>query len=73
MLKIWALFFLNRLNHIEPLLEQLEDLLDTRVADSHHNADVALALHSEIALIRSYTWRARAVTTQAPRTSPSRY
>jgi len=59
MLKIWALFFLNRLNHIEPLLEQLEDLLDTRVADSHHNADVALALHSEIALIRSYMARTR--------------
>lgn len=59
MLQIWALFFLNRLNNIEPLLEQLEDLLDTRVAGSHKNADVALALHSEIALIRSYMARTR--------------
>lgn len=59
MLQIWALFFLNRLNNIEPLLEQLEDTLDIRVANSDDNADVALALHNEIALIRSYMARTR--------------
>ncbi len=59
MLQIWALFFLNRLNNIEPLLEQLEDTLDIRVANSDANADVALALHNEIALIRSYMARTR--------------
>jgi len=59
MLQIWALFFLNRLNNIEPLLEQLEDALDIRVANSDDNADVALALHNEIALIRSYMARTR--------------
>ena len=59
MLQIWALFFLNRLNNIDPLLEQLEDTLDIRVANSDANADVALALHNEIALIRSYMARTR--------------
>lgn len=59
MLQIWALFFLNRLNNIEPLLEQLEDTLDIRVANSDDNADLALALHNEIALIRSYMARTR--------------
>ncbi|XOZ34284.1 LuxR C-terminal-related transcriptional regulator [Halomonadaceae bacterium KBTZ08] len=59
MLQIWALFFLNRLSNIEPLLEQLEDILDIRVANSDDNADVALALHNEIALIRSYMARTR--------------
>ena len=60
MLRIWALFFLNRLNSIEPLLEQLEELLEQRVTDSNPNREVALALHSEIALIRSYMARTRA-------------
>ena len=59
MLQIWALFFLNRLSNIEPLLGQLEDLLDRRVADSHQDAEVGLALHSEISLIRSYMARTR--------------
>ncbi|MFE8069719.1 LuxR C-terminal-related transcriptional regulator [Marinobacteraceae bacterium S3BR75-40.1] len=59
MLNIWALFFSNKLEVIEPLLERLEDLLDRRVADSHPDAGGALALHSEIALIRSYLARSR--------------
>jgi len=65
MLQIWALFFSNKLNVIDPLLEQLEDLLDKRVADSHKDAEGALALHSEIALIRSYMARTRSDLTSA--------
>ncbi|MCH8499067.1 MAG: LuxR C-terminal-related transcriptional regulator [Marinobacter sp.] len=59
MLRIWALFFANRLEPIEPRLSQLEDILDTRVADSHPDAEGALALHSEVSLIRSYLARSR--------------
>ncbi|MAA63487.1 MAG: helix-turn-helix transcriptional regulator [Alteromonadaceae bacterium] len=59
MLRIWGHFFANRLDVIEPQLGRLEDLLDKRVADSHPDAGGALALHSEIALIRSYLARTR--------------
>lgn len=59
MLKIWGFFFSSRIDIIKPLLEQLEDLLDKRVADSHPDADGALALHSEMSLIRSYLARAQ--------------
>lgn len=59
MLQIWGHFFANRLDVIEPRLERLEDLLDRRVADSHPDAEGALALQSEIALIRSYLARTR--------------
>ena len=34
MLRIWGRFFANRLEHLEPLLSNIEDLLDRRVADS---------------------------------------
>ncbi len=57
MLQVWALFFSNKLDVIHPLLDRLEDLLDQRVADSHPDAAGALALHSEISLIRSYLAR----------------
>ncbi|MCP5160397.1 MAG: AAA family ATPase [Hahellaceae bacterium] len=57
MLQVWALFFSNKLDVIHPLLNRLEDLLDRRVADSHPDAAGALALHSEISLIRSYLAR----------------
>lgn len=60
MLKIWGLFFSNRIDTISPLLETLEDTLDKRVADSHPDAGGALALTSEISLIRSYLARAKA-------------
>ncbi|WP_148862626.1 LuxR C-terminal-related transcriptional regulator [Marinobacter fonticola] len=59
MLQIWGHFFANRLDAIEPRLERLEDLLDRRVADSHPDAEGALGLQSEIALIRSYLARTR--------------
>ncbi|GAA3553975.1 LuxR C-terminal-related transcriptional regulator [Marinobacter xestospongiae] len=57
MLQIWGLYFANRVDRIEPLLGELEDLLDRQVADSHPDAEGALALHSEISLIRSYLAR----------------
>ena len=57
MLRIWALFFSNKLDSLEPLLEQLEKVLDQRVADSHPDAEGALALESEIDLMRSYLAR----------------
>lgn len=59
MLRIWALFFANRVSQIETQLSHLEDLLDRRVADSHPDADGALGLQSEIALMRSYLARSR--------------
>lgn len=59
MLQIWGHFFANRLDVIEPRLGRLEDLLDRRVADSHPDAEGALALTSEISLIRSYLARTR--------------
>lgn len=59
MLKIWGLFFANRLDSLEPLLGALEDLLDRRVADSHPDAEGALGLQSEISLMRSYLARTR--------------
>ena len=57
MLKVWALFFGNKIDIISPLLNRLEDILDKRVCDSHPEAQDALALHSEISLIRSHLAR----------------
>ncbi|MDX1633154.1 MAG: LuxR C-terminal-related transcriptional regulator [Marinobacter sp.] len=59
MLRVWALFFANRVSQIEAQLSHLEDVLDQRVADSHPDADGALGLQSEIALMRSYLARSR--------------
>jgi len=59
MLRIWGLFFANRVEGLEPLLTEVEDLLDRRVADSHPDAEGALAIHSEISLVRSYLARSR--------------
>ena len=59
MLRIWGLFFANRLDNLGLLLAELEDLLDQRVADSHPDAEGALGLQSEISLIRSYLARSR--------------
>ncbi|KPQ30200.1 MAG: LuxR family transcriptional regulator, maltose regulon positive regulatory protein [Marinobacter excellens HL-55] len=59
MLRIWGLFFANRLDGLDPRLTELEDLLDRRVADSHPDAEGALAIHSEISLVRSYLARSR--------------
>ena len=54
MLRIWGLFFANRVDTLEPLLSALEDLLDRQVADSHPDAEGALGLQSEISLMRPY-------------------
>ncbi|MFO8142470.1 MAG: LuxR C-terminal-related transcriptional regulator [Marinobacter sp.] len=59
MLRIWSLFFANRMDGLEPLLTEVEDLLDRRVADSHPDAEGALAIHSELSLVRSYLARSR--------------
>lgn len=59
MLRIWSRFFANRFDHLEPLLANVEDLLDRRVADSAPDAEGALGLQSEISLIRSYLARSR--------------
>ncbi len=59
MLRIWGLYFANRVEGLEPLLSEVEDLLDRRVADSHPDAEGALAIHSELSLIRSYLARSR--------------
>ena len=59
MLRIWGLFFANRVDTLEPLLLALEDLLDRQVADSHPDAEGALGLQSEISLMRSYLARTR--------------
>ncbi|WP_250658390.1 LuxR C-terminal-related transcriptional regulator [Alkalimarinus coralli] len=65
MLKVWALFFGNKIDIIPPLLERLEDILDERVCNSHPAAQDALALHSEISLIRSYLARTQSDLTSA--------
>lgn len=59
MLRIWGLYFANRVDGLEPLLTEVEDLLDRRVADSHPDAEGALAIHSELSLVRSYLARTR--------------
>ncbi|MDI9245526.1 LuxR C-terminal-related transcriptional regulator [Marinobacter sp. CHS3-4] len=59
MLQVWALFFGNRVDMLDPLLTELEDMLDKRVADSHPDSAGALGLQSEISLIRSYLARSR--------------
>lgn len=59
MLRVWSRFFANRFDHLEPLLTNVEDLLDRRVADSAPDAEGALGLQSEISLIRSYLARSR--------------
>ena len=59
MLQVWALFFANRVELLAPLLADLENMLDQRVADSHPDAEGALGLQSEISLIHSYLARSR--------------
>jgi len=60
MLKIWALFFSNRINAIEPLLEQLQALLtQNKLHPEEDSSTQALDLHSEVALIRSYLARTK--------------
>ncbi|TVP58177.1 MAG: helix-turn-helix transcriptional regulator [Halomonadaceae bacterium] len=63
MLRIWALFFSNKLRLIDPLLNQLEELLEGPATEP--DTESALALHSELALIRSYMARTRSDLTSA--------
>lgn len=60
MLKIWGLFFSNRLDEIRPSLDSLETLIDQQrldnIATSTHEL---IDLHSEISLIRSYLARSQ--------------
>src|SRR5690606_41278824 len=58
-LRIWGLYVVNRVEGVDPLLTAVEDLLDRRVADSHPDAEGALAIHSEISLVRPYLSRSR--------------
>ncbi len=58
MLKIWALFFSNKMEVIPPLLDELENLIDTqRIQNIQTSTDELIDLHSEISLIRSYLAR----------------
>ena len=59
MLQVWGLYFANRVDGLEPVLTQVEDLLDRQVADSHPDAEGALAIHAELSLVRSYLARSR--------------
>ncbi len=60
MVKIWALFFSNKIDIIPPLLDELESLIDQQrllnVATSTHEL---IDLHSEISLIRAYLARSQ--------------
>lgn len=59
MLRIWGHFFANRLDVVEPRLNQLEDILDRQAAESNPETESSMALQSEISLIRSYLARTR--------------
>ena len=60
MLRIWALFFSNKIEVIQPLLDELEALVDQqRIAEVETSTDELIDLHSEISLIRSYIARSQ--------------
>ncbi|KZZ69504.1 hypothetical protein A3765_00375 [Oleiphilus sp. HI0130] len=60
MLRIWALFFSNKIEVIQPLLDELEALVDQqRIAEVETSANELIDLHSEISLIRSYIARSQ--------------
>lgn len=67
MIRVWALFFANKLDLIEPLLERLEALVGKQAPsafqgdpqDAGPPNDHALDLHSEVALVYSYLARMR--------------
>jgi LuxR family maltose regulon positive regulatory protein len=58
MLKVWALFFSNKMEVIQPLLDELENLIDDqRIQNIATSTNELIDLHSEISLIRSYLAR----------------
>lgn len=60
MVKIWALFFSNKIDIISPLLEELENLIDQqRLSDVESSPTEIIDLHSEISLIRAYLARSQ--------------
>ncbi|WP_197472622.1 hypothetical protein, partial [Oleiphilus sp. HI0067] len=60
LLRIWALFFSNKIEVIQPLLDELEALIDQqRLANIETSTDELVDLHSEISLIRSYIARSQ--------------
>lgn len=60
MLKIWALFFSNKIEIIPPYLDELEALIDRqRLEDIETSTNELIDLHSEISLIRSYLARSQ--------------
>jgi len=60
MLRIWALFFGNKISFIQPLLDDLEALIDRQRLDNITiSADELIDLHSEISLIRAYMARSQ--------------
>ena len=60
MLKIWALFFSNKIEVIPPLLDDLENLIDQqRLQNVQTSTNELIDLHSEISLIRSYLARSQ--------------
>lgn len=60
MLNIWALFFSNKIEVIQPRLDRLEALIDDqRLENIETTTDELIDLHSEISLIRSYLARSQ--------------
>jgi LuxR family maltose regulon positive regulatory protein len=60
MVKIWALFFSNKIDIIPPLLDELESLIDQqRLRDVEASPTEIIDLHSEISLIRAYLARSQ--------------
>ncbi len=60
MVKIWALFFSNKIDIIPPLLDELESLIDQqRLLDIEASPTEIIDLHSEISLIRAYLARSQ--------------
>lgn len=60
MVKIWALFFSNKIDIIPPLLDELENLIDQqRLRNIETSTHELIDLHSEISLIRAYLARSQ--------------
>jgi LuxR family maltose regulon positive regulatory protein len=60
MVKIWALFFSNKIDIIPPLLDELENLIDQqRLLNIETSTHELIDLHSEISLIRAYLARSQ--------------